>query len=118
MANSGAFTSIKEWNDVNNGLRLAGASQFVDRIRAAMADLDEATANDYIRVLKIGSSFGVMPGTKEHRDRLRASLLIKLLIGPLYIIYKSYSYGPYIYAVHKLVHRLLHGWGGLQARSV
>ena len=81
MANSGAFTSIKEWNDVNNGLRLAGASQFVDRIRAAMADLDEATANDYIRVLKIGSSFGVMPGTKGHRDRLRASLLIKLLIG-------------------------------------
>jgi hypothetical protein len=115
MANSGAFTSSKHWNDVNAGLRAANAGQLVNRIRAAMADLDEATANDYVRVLNIDSNFGVMPGSKGHRDRVRAALLIKLLIGPLYITYKSYSYGPYIYPVHKLVHRLILGWGGWRA---
>ena len=82
MANSGAFTSGKHWNDVNAGLRAANAGQLINRIRAAMVDLDESTANDYLRVLNIDSNaFGVMPGNKGHRDRVRAALLIKLLIG-------------------------------------
>lgn len=80
MPNSGAFTRIKEWNDVNTGLRLANASRLVDPIRTAMFDLNEATANDYVRVLQIPRSAMMMPGTKERRDRVRALLLIQLLI--------------------------------------
>ncbi|BAI71018.1 hypothetical protein AZL_003800 [Azospirillum sp. B510] len=81
MANSGAFTRVKEWNDVNSGLRLANAGGFVDKIRKAMTDLDESTANDFMRVLQIPRSGMTMPGTKDHRDRARAVLLIQLLLG-------------------------------------
>ena len=79
MPNSGAFTRVKEWDDVNSGLRLANASRLVDPIRTAMGTLDEATANDYVRVLQIPRSGVMMPGSKERRDRVRALLLIQLL---------------------------------------
>jgi hypothetical protein len=79
MPNTGAFARVKEWNDVNSGLRLANASRLVDPIRTAMVGLDEATANDYVRVLQIPRSGMTMPGTKERRDRVRALLLIQLL---------------------------------------